>query len=116
MIERNKNIRTRKRSKNRTPNKQRVKEERFNLKNRPFCSLKASSVNRVKLHRCIIRCCKSCKPICLPLPIYRRHTIEHATNQLEHSISYRCFPSQKNKLVKAQYKGTSPLITNQKSN
>ena len=33
MIKHNKEIRTRKRRKNRTPMKQRVEEERFNLKN-----------------------------------------------------------------------------------
>ena len=40
MIKDNKNIRARKRRESRTPSKQRV-EERFNLKSRPFCSLKA---------------------------------------------------------------------------
>ena len=41
MIKHNKKIRARKRRESRTPSKQRVEEERFNLKSRPFCSLKA---------------------------------------------------------------------------
>ena len=40
MIKHNKKIRARKRRENRTPSKQRVEEERFNLKNRLFCSSK----------------------------------------------------------------------------
>ena len=44
MIKHNKKIRARKRRESRTPSKQRVEEERFNLKNQPFCSLKASIV------------------------------------------------------------------------
>ena len=44
MIKHNKKIRARKRRENRTPSKQRVEEERFNLKNRLFYSLKASTI------------------------------------------------------------------------
>ena len=41
MIKHNKKIRARKRRESRTPSKQRVEEERFNLKSQPFRSLKA---------------------------------------------------------------------------
>ena len=41
MIKHNKKIRARKRRERRTPSKQRVEEERFNLKSQPFRSLKA---------------------------------------------------------------------------
>ena len=44
MIKQNQKIWARKRSENRTPSKWRVEEERFNLKNRPFRPLKASTV------------------------------------------------------------------------